>query len=351
MKERIAYESVYYNNNSYSYDNNTSSSETVSSGAIIFWSIVFLILLLFISYKIYQFVYFSSEKFKSIKDKVKKFVDDCNDMNDHIEDLKNTYADFKKIDFGDAANIDNSVYNYKRRELHNYYNNNYVYNCSLVVCRNAQTQPFKYLCKYFNIEPNEESLNKFETVLNNFSSAEQGKELLNNMKNEIVEGVWKEVPPLIRLFSRKRFEKELGFKPVDLKSIYFPTYIFKYISAGGNASMSTYITLNIENLNRFVTYLSEIVKFRKTIAGQRALMTSALREKIKKRDNYTCRHCSNSIKKEPNLLLEIDHIKPLSKGGITSEENLQTLCWRCNRSKGSKIVEDNDILEEDQIEE
>lgn len=40
---------------------------------------------------------------------------------------------------------------------------------------------------------------------------------------------------------------------------------------------------------------------------------------------------------EKNLLLEIDHIKPLSKGGITAEDNLQTLCWKCNRTKGAKI--------------
>ena len=66
-------------------------------------------------------------------------------------------------------------------------------------------------------------------------------------------------------------------------------------------------------------------------------MTSTLREKIKTRDDFTCRKCSLSIKDERNLLLEIDHIIPISKGGITSEHNLQTLCWRCNRSKGSKI--------------
>ncbi len=67
-------------------------------------------------------------------------------------------------------------------------------------------------------------------------------------------------------------------------------------------------------------------------------MTSWLRDKIKKRDCFTCKICGISTNDEKNLLLEIDHIIPLSKGGITSEENLQTLCWRCNRSKGSKVV-------------
>ena len=58
---------------------------------------------------------------------------------------------------------------------------------------------------------------------------------------------------------------------------------------------------------------------------------------IMRRDNYTCQKCGLSIKDEPNLLLEIDHIIPLSKNGLTTEDNLQTLCWRCNRTKGSKI--------------
>ena len=71
---------------------------------------------------------------------------------------------------------------------------------------------------------------------------------------------------------------------------------------------------------------------------QRAIMTSKLRTHIKERDNYTCCQCGNSIQNEPNLLLEIDHIIPVSKGGLTQEDNLQTLCWKCNRSKGAKII-------------
>ena len=72
---------------------------------------------------------------------------------------------------------------------------------------------------------------------------------------------------------------------------------------------------------------------------QRTLMTKKLREFIKNRDNFTCCSCGNSVQIEPNLLLEIDHIIPVSKGGYTQEDNLQTLCWKCNRAKSDKIIE------------
>ena len=71
---------------------------------------------------------------------------------------------------------------------------------------------------------------------------------------------------------------------------------------------------------------------------QRSLMTRKLRNFIKERDNFTCCNCQNSTRAEPNLLLEIDHIIPVAKGGCTTEENLQTLCWKCNREKSDKII-------------
>ena len=89
---------------------------------------------------------------------------------------------------------------------------------------------------------------------------------------------------------------------------------------------------------RLANYLNEAIKWSKSIAGQRSLMTSNLREKVKDRDNYKCCICGLGIKDEPNLLLEIDHKIPLSKGGMTTFDNLQTLCWKCNRAKGAKIL-------------
>ena len=52
------------------------------------------------------------------------------------------------------------------------------------------------------------------------------------------------------------------------------------------------------------------------------MQKALLRQQIKECDNYTYRYCGNSIHKEPNLLLEIDHIISIKKGGLTKEENL-----------------------------
>lgn len=298
--------------------------------------LAFLIILLLL-WKIYQFTYFSGKKFALLKARISQYIYDCNGLNEHIEVLKNTYLGIDQLDYGVATYYDQSRWNYRRPEFKNHKYAPNIYNCSRTVCDNARKQPFKYICKYFNIKPNETSLEKFENVLNNFAAAEQGKELLVKEKNKILESIKGDIPFLIRTFSRKRLERKLGFNPIDLKTIYFPKYIFKYVSSGGNASTQCDILMDIDNLNRFINYLSEIVKFKNSAAGQRALMTSALRQQIMYRDNFTCKMCGASVQQEPNLLLEIDHIIPISKGGLTTKDNLQTLCWRCNRRKGAKV--------------
>lgn len=288
-------------------------------------------------WEIYETIYFRSEKFLTIKRRIESYVNNCNELNSHIESLKNTYLGINQLDYGQARYHDESRWNYKRPELKKQKYEPNIYNCSRTICDNARKQPFKYICKYFNIKATEESLSQFENVLNNFESAEQGKFLLKSEKENILNSIKNDIPTLIRVFGKKKLEKKLGFQSIDFSTTYFPRYTFKYVSSGGNASMQCDVVMDIENLNRFVNYLSETVKFKKSVAGQRSLMTSALRQKIMQRDNYTCKICGASTYVEPNLLLEIDHIVPVSKGGLTSEDNLRTLCWRCNRKKGAKI--------------
>ncbi len=294
---------------------------------------------IFYIFDVISCIYYLSNNFNDVKNSIIDNTQKCNELNNHIEELKNSYIDIKQIDYGQANFTDNSRYNFKRPQLKKLREKTNVYDCSLTICRNAQNQPFKYICKYFNIKPTEESLEKFESVLNDFCAAEQGKILLKNERDSIVNGISNKIPLFIKMWDKKNMIRKLGFEDIDFSNLYFPKYTFRYVSAGGNSSMSCGITFDINNLERFVKYLSELVKFRKTAEGQRALMTTSLRKYIKERDNYTCKCCGLSVKEEPNLLLEIDHIIPVSKGGLTTEENLQTLCWRCNRSKGAKITD------------
>lgn len=297
-----------------------------------------ILVLVFVVYQIYLSFYFVSEKFRAIKSSIEQNTNNCNELNNHIEDLKSSYTDVSSFDYGEGQLYDDSKYNMKRKTWQEEVINNRTHNCSASVCKNASSQPFKYLCKYFNIKTNEETLANFEEVQNNFSAAEQGKVLLKNERDKIISGISNQIPEIIFWFSQKRLIRELGFDQIDFSDLYFPVYVFQYISAGGNSSSRCEIKMDIQNLDKFIGYLGELVKFKNSVAGQRALMTSMLREKIKRRDNFTCKICSISVNHEKNLLLEIDHIIPLSKGGVTSEENLQTLCWRCNRSKGAKII-------------
>lgn len=66
---------------------------------------------------------------------------------------------------------------------------------------------------------------------------------------------------------------------------------------------------------------------------ERAKVSNELRQEIFERDGYTCVNCRSKEKES----LEIDHIKPISKGGKTEPDNLQTLCHDCNIRKGNDI--------------
>ena len=64
---------------------------------------------------------------------------------------------------------------------------------------------------------------------------------------------------------------------------------------------------------------------------QRSLMTRKMRYEILKRDHFRCTICGASV--ADGAKLEVDHIKPISKGGKTEPNNLRTLCQSCNRGK------------------
>ena len=63
----------------------------------------------------------------------------------------------------------------------------------------------------------------------------------------------------------------------------------------------------------------------------------ALRFFVLKRDRFCCVSCGRSPANTAGLVLEIDHRVAWVNGGETIEENLQTLCFDCNRGKGASV--------------
>ena len=72
-------------------------------------------------------------------------------------------------------------------------------------------------------------------------------------------------------------------------------------------------------------------------AQERAAMTPQMRYDVLARDGYRCVRCGATA--EMGAVLHVDHIIPVSKGGKTEMDNLQTLCEDCNLGKGNRYCE------------
>jgi hypothetical protein len=80
----------------------------------------------------------------------------------------------------------------------------------------------------------------------------------------------------------------------------------------------------------------EIVRGKPAKKGERKwpsrYISKPMRALVLERDAHRCQHCNS------NLWLEIDHILPVSKGGESVLDNLQTLCRSCNRAKRATLT-------------
>lgn len=60
------------------------------------------------------------------------------------------------------------------------------------------------------------------------------------------------------------------------------------------------------------------------------------RFEVFKRDGFRCQYCGSS---PPEVVLEIDHIHPVAKGGTNAIDNLLAACYSCNRGKSDGLLE------------
>ena len=210
---------------------------------------------------------------------------------------------------------------------------------SSAVFASAENNPLEYVIK--NFYPNKkmfpEQIQKLHLLLEELATLKDAKQIIENHKAEYQQYL-SDVPAYIMEDDESGFYSRLGFANID-ESVLTVEYKFSYTSGGGMAKRTFGVPMTEETIVELIKALESKLTASAFSKEQRALMTNKLREFIKTRDNFTCCNCGISTHTEPNLLLEIDHIIPVSKGGYTVEENLQTLCWKCNRSKSNKIID------------
>lgn len=76
--------------------------------------------------------------------------------------------------------------------------------------------------------------------------------------------------------------------------------------------------------------------------GERIPIPKSIRFEVFKRDKFTCQYCGNSA---PEVVLHVDHIQPIAKGGDNDITNLITACADCNSGKGARELSDDAVIQ------
>ena len=112
-----------------------------------------------------------------------------------------------------------------------------------------------------------------------------------------------------------------------------------YTSPQGRNSYSRHCDLTFEQLQDEFAAAKAVRSQQGTTAflrqQERNRITAGVRSKVLARDNYRCQHCG--ISAALGAVLHVDHIIPVSKGGTSDTDNLQTLCQDCNLGKSDRL--------------
>lgn len=137
-------------------------------------------------------------------------------------------------------------------------------------------------------------------------------------------------------YENRIFQKEILEKPQTDVEVYCKA---TYTSPAGRKYYSMDQSYSFSQLNDFYNCAIQLKKERDVrqhqIKVERAKMTDSLRYDILRRDGFRCQICGSSA--QDGVKLHVDHIIPVSRGGLTVPSNLRTLCDRCNMGKSDKM--------------
>lgn len=280
--------------------------------------------------------YYNSDEFLKVKKACETLMNSQREFNEYITEKVNAISHLFGTKVIRNETINEDEYKYVRPYKKTI--SPFTAEVSATIFASAENHPLDYVIKnfYSNKELYPEQIQKLHQLIGELETLKDAKQIIDNYKIEYQKYLGN-VPEYVMINDEEGFYSRLGFARID-ENVLNVEYKFSYTSGGGMAKRTFSVPMTEETIVDLIKALEGKLSAHSFLKEQRALMTSKLREYIKKRDNYTCCNCGNSIYAEPNLLLEIDHIVPISKGGCTTENNLQTLCWKCNRAKSAKVI-------------
>ena len=280
--------------------------------------------------------YYESAQFLKVKEACEVLMSTQREFNEYIIEKVDTVSKLFGVKVIRNETTIEDEYNYIRPYKKTI--SPFTAEVSAAVFASAENNPLEYVVKNFypnkNLYPTQ--IQKLYLFVEELETLREAKQIIENYKAEYHQYLGN-VPSFIMENDEAGFYSRLGFANID-ESVFTVAYQFSYTSGGGMAQRSFTVPMTEETIAELIEILKSKLTVSAFVKEQRTLMTKKLRDYIKQRDNFTCCNCGNSIYLEPNLLLEIDHIIPVSKGGCTEESNLQTLCWKCNRSKSNKMI-------------
>lgn len=80
--------------------------------------------------------------------------------------------------------------------------------------------------------------------------------------------------------------------------------------------------------------------------SKRKSIPKSIRFEVLKRDKFACQYCGAAA---PDVVLHIDHIKPIASDGDNDITNLITSCQGCNLGKSDRVLSDHSVVKKSKL--
>jgi len=133
---------------------------------------------------------------------------------------------------------------------------------------------------------------------------------------------YSEIKPPHSLFSAGTYENRFGSWTKALKAF------VEWVNSDSSQQNAQEAESQRETLNSTIQKPSTKRRTRREISERQ-------RFRILVRDGFRCASCGASPLTQRGIELDVDHILPWSKGGETTDDNLEIKCKKCNLGKGN----------------